>query len=157
MNHLTLEALTGYADATSPGDAAEAHLAACAGCQAETRRWNAVGRGVRLLTAAYEPPPLVADEVLAAVGKPPARAPWPRRRVALVCAAAAVVLGVTGYGLDTIVSSSARPAAGGVVPTSAAELAAALTPTECTRLEVAAGTLERSAVPASWCGRAPAS
>jgi len=137
MNHLTLEAFATHADGTSPGPAAEAHLAACSVCQAEARSWNAVGRGVRLLTATYEPPPLVA------AGQPPARPPWRRRRVALVSAAAAVVLGVTGYGLDSMVgSSSARPAAAGAAPTSAAELAAALTPTECTRLGVGAGTLE---------------
>lgn len=137
MSHLTLEAFAAYADGTSPGPAAEAHLATCAGCQAEARSWNAVGRGVRLLTAAHEPPPLVA-----AIGQPPARPPWGRRRVALVAAAAAVVLGVTGYGLDSIAGSSGRPAAGGVAPTSAAELAAALTPTECMPLGVAAGTAE---------------
>jgi hypothetical protein len=137
MNHLTLEAFAASADGTPPGSAAEAHLAACPGCQAEARKWNAVGRGVRLLTAAYEPPPLFA-----AIGQLPARTPWRRRRVVLVSAAAAVVLGVTGYGLDSMLGSSARPAAGGAAPTSAAELAAALTPTECTRLEVAAGTLE---------------
>jgi hypothetical protein len=135
MNHLTLEAFAAFADGTPPGGAAEAHLAACAGCQAEARKWNAVGRGVRLLTAAYEPPPLLAAGL-------PARTPWRRRRVVLASAAAAVVLGITGYGVDSMFGSSARPAAGGVAPTSAAELAAALTPTECTRLEVAAGTLE---------------
>jgi hypothetical protein len=141
MNHLTLEAFAAYADGTPPGTAAEAHLAVCAECRAEARAWNAVARGVRLLEAGYAPPPLVIDGVLAAVDQLPSRSPWRRRRVALVSVAAAVVLGVAGYGLDSMLGSSGRPAAGGVAPTSAAELAAALTPTECKRLEVAAGTL----------------
>jgi hypothetical protein len=122
--HLDLEDLiAAVTGGQAAGDRGRDHLARCAHCQAEERRWGLVADGVRGLAAAT---PQAA---------PPARpraSARPRRRTILAAsaAAAAVVLAGVGYAASAALSG---PAAG-----------PALTAVSgCAMLREVAGTLEQ--------------
>jgi hypothetical protein len=128
--HLTLEELT--SSAAEAGD----HLTACAECAAEAASWAAVAAGIRLVVSGTQPPSRVLDGVWQAIE---ADRRGMRRRPVLVAsaAAAAVVLAAGGYGL------SAALGPGGQRTSARAQLAAALTATGCSGLDLIKGTLKQ--------------
>jgi hypothetical protein len=129
--HLDLGELIAGVAGQPVDDRAREHLAGCAQCQLEAKRWNLVADGVRGLTAA-------APE--------PVRPAWPRptrqrglapvRRVLLVAgsaAAALVVLLGVGSLIGVVHVHLSGPGTGPVLTAV----------TGCTQLEQAEGTLER--------------
>jgi len=124
--HLDLEDLIAGAAGQPASDRAAGHLASCAQCRAEARRWEIVAAGVRGLadaTPAARPAP--------AETAPPRWLGGPRRRAVLAAAAAVLVLlGGAGYWAASAVTG--QPS--GAVLTAVSG---------CTGLELATGTLEQ--------------
>ncbi len=128
--HLTLEELTSRA-----ADADE-HLIACDACAAEAASWAAVAAGIQLIVSGTEPPSAVIDGVWRAIET--GRRGMRRSPVlAAGAAAAVVVLAAGGYGL------SATLGPGGQRTPARTLVAADLTATGCSGLELTKGILKQ--------------
>jgi hypothetical protein len=128
--HLTLGELT------SPAAEADEHLTACAECAAEAASWAAVAAGIQLIVSGTQPPSAVLDGVRRAVETD--RRGMRRRPVLTAsAAAAAVALAAGGYGL------SAALGPGGRHTPARAQVAAALTATGCSGIDLTKGTLKQ--------------
>jgi hypothetical protein len=128
--HLTLGELT------SPAAEAGEHLTACAECAAEAASWAAVAAGIQLIVSGTQPPPAVLDGVRRAVETD--RRGMRRRPVLTAsAAAAAVALAAGGYGL------SAALGPGGRHTPARTQVAADLTATGCSGIDLTKGTLKQ--------------
>jgi hypothetical protein len=137
--HLTLEELTSpYAKAAEATDTTQAteHLIACDECAAEAASWAAVAAGVQLIVSRTEPPSPVLDSVWRAIETDRRGM---RRQPVLVAsaAAAALVLAAGGYGL------SAALGPGGQRAPARTQVAADLSATGCSGLDITKGTLQQ--------------
>lgn len=130
--HLTLEELT---SATSPGAPAGEHLAACAECAAEAASWAAVAAGIQLIAGGPQPPSAVLDAVRRAIETD--RRGMRRPVLAASAAAATVALAAGGYGL----SGALGP--GGQATPARAQVAADLTATGCSGVDLTKGALKQ--------------
>jgi hypothetical protein len=133
--HLTLEELT---SATPTAAESIEHLAACPECAAEAASWAAVAAGMQLIASGTRPPSAGLDDVWRAIEtdrrgmrRPPV--------LAASAAAAAVVLAAGGYGLTAGLSAGPRP--GGQGTPAGTQVAADLTATGCSGLDITKGVL----------------
>jgi hypothetical protein len=128
--HLTLEELT------SPAAETDEHLATCAECAAEAASWAAVAAGIDLIVSRTELPSTVFQGGWRAV-ETDRRGIHRRPVLAASAAAAAVALAAGGYGL------SAGLGPGGQRAPARTQVAADLTATGCSGLDLTKGTLRQ--------------
>lgn len=138
--HLDLGDLVAEVTGAPTGDRVREHLAGCEQCRLEASRWSLVADGVRGVMAAAPEPVQAAQPTRSAA---PSRLTvrrvlaTPRRRLAFA-AAAAVLVGLAGYGVANVVSVNVHGPSGQTGTTTTLTAV-----TGCAKLEQATGTLDR--------------